>query len=145
MLHAASTLEDHRQLQAYAIHSTVCRICCSLCCKSSARKPSGPSFESLLTSVICHATVDAKQPEDWDEEEDGVWEPPRISNPACKDTPGCGEWKRPTKPNPAYKGKWVPAMIDNPEYKVRTAARYLWTVPEASLPTKDATCCALPK
>jgi len=91
--------------------------------------------------VICHATADAKQPEDWDEEEDGVWEPPRISNPACKDAPGCGEWKRPTKPNPAYKGKWVPAMIDNPEYKVRTAAHYLWTVPEALVPARDATCC----
>jgi Calreticulin family len=26
---------------------------------------------------------DAKQPEDWDEEEDGEWEPPLISNPEC--------------------------------------------------------------
>ena len=62
--------------------------------------------------------ADAKQPEDWDEEEDGVWEPPRISNPACKDAPGCGEWKRPTKSNPDYKGKWSAPMIDNPAYKV---------------------------
>ncbi len=70
---------------------------------------------------ICSGTcfTEAKQPEDWDEEEDGVWEPPRIPNPACKDAPGCGEWKRPTKPNSAYKGKWSPPMIDNPAYKVR--------------------------
>lgn len=62
--------------------------------------------------------AEAKQPEDWDEEEDGVWEPPRIANPACKDAPGCGGWKRPTKPNPDYKGKWSAPMIDNPAYKV---------------------------
>lgn len=47
-----------------------------------------------------------------------MWEPPRISNPACKDAPGCGEWKRPTKSNPDYKGKWSAPMIDNPAYKV---------------------------
>ena len=32
---------------------------------------------------------------DWDEEEDGEWEPPLIDNPACKAPAGCGEWKRP--------------------------------------------------
>lgn len=63
--------------------------------------------------------AEAKQPEDWDEEEDGVWEPPRIANPLCKDAPGCGEWTRPNKPNPAYKGKWSAPQIDNPEYKAR--------------------------
>lgn len=47
-----------------------------------------------------------------------MWEPPRIANPACKDAPGCGEWKRPTKPNPDYKGNWSAPMIDNPAYKV---------------------------
>jgi hypothetical protein len=40
----------------------------------------------------------AEKPEDWDEEEDGDWEAPRIPNPKCKDAPGCGEWKRPTIP-----------------------------------------------
>jgi calnexin len=65
--------------------------------------------------------ADAKQPEDWDEEEDGEWEPPRIPNPKCEDAPGCGEWKRPTKSNPAYKGKWTAPMIDNPAYKVRAS------------------------
>ena len=63
--------------------------------------------------------AEAKQPEDWDEEEDGVWEPPRIANPLCKDAPGCGKWTRPNKPNPAYKGKWSAPQIDNPEYKAR--------------------------
>ena len=42
--------------------------------------------------------ADAKKPEDWDDEEDGDWEAPRIANPKCTDAPGCGEWKRPNKP-----------------------------------------------
>ncbi|KAK9811492.1 hypothetical protein WJX72_004772 [[Myrmecia] bisecta] len=58
---------------------------------------------------------EAEQPEDWDEEEDGEWEAPKVPNPACK--VGCGEWKRPTKINPNYKGKWHAPMIDNPDYK----------------------------
>lgn len=58
---------------------------------------------------------------DWDEEEDGEWEPPRIANPLCKDAPGCGEWKASSKPNPAYKGKWSAPLIDNPAYQVRRA------------------------
>ena len=62
--------------------------------------------------------AEAEQPEDWDEEEDGEWEPPRITNPKCEDGPGCGEWERPTISNPNYKGTWYPPMIDNPEYKV---------------------------
>lgn len=46
--------------------------------------------------------------------------PRRVAVAAqCKDAPGCGEWKRPTKPNPDYKGKWSAPLIDNPEYKVR--------------------------
>lgn len=62
--------------------------------------------------------AEAAQPEDWDEEEDGEWEAPRIANPKCKAAPGCGEWKRPMKSNPDYKGKWTAPLIDNPEYKV---------------------------
>lgn len=54
---------------------------------------------------------DAKQPEDWDEEEDGKWEPPKILNPAYK-----GEWVQRKIPNPAYKGEWKAPEIDNPEY-----------------------------
>ena len=67
----------------------------------------------------CGGTADASQPEDWDEEEDGEWEPPRIPNPKCKEAPGCGEWVRPSKSNPDYKGKWTAPLVDNPEYKVR--------------------------
>ena len=43
------------------------------------------------------AAAEASKPEDWDDEEDGEWEAPRIANPKCKEAPGCGEWKRPTK------------------------------------------------
>ena len=68
----------------------------------------------LSCPLLC---AEAKKPEDWDDEEDGDWEPPRVPNPKCKDAPGCGEWKRPEKPNPAYKGKWYPPLIDNPAYK----------------------------
>jgi calnexin len=60
---------------------------------------------------------DAVKPEDWDDEEDGEWEPPKTSNPKCEEAPGCGEWKRPMKKNPAFKGKWRAAMIDNPAYQ----------------------------
>ena len=43
------------------------------------------------------AAAEAAKPEDWDDDEDGEWEAPRIANPKCKEAPGCGEWKRPTK------------------------------------------------
>jgi len=58
----------------------------------------------------------AQKPSDWDDEMDGQWEAPQIPNPKCKEF-GCGEWKRPMKANPAYKGKWHAPMIDNPAYK----------------------------
>jgi calnexin len=45
----------------------------------------------------------ATKPEDWDNEIDGEWEPPLITNPACDGAPGCGPW--------------VPKQIDNPNYK----------------------------
>lgn len=60
---------------------------------------------------------DAAKPEDWDDEEDGTWLAPKIPNPKCTTGPGCGVWTRPTKNNPAYKGKWFAPRIDNPEYK----------------------------
>lgn len=52
------------------------------------------------------------------EDMDGEWEAPHISNPACQI--GCGEWKPPMIDNPKYKGVWRPPMIDNPNYQVRT-------------------------
>uniref|UniRef100_A0A8C7ZAX3 Calreticulin n=1 Tax=Oryzias sinensis TaxID=183150 RepID=A0A8C7ZAX3_9TELE len=54
---------------------------------------------------------DAKKPEDWQEDMDGEWEPPMISNPEYK-----GEWKPKQIDNPDYKGAWVHPEIDNPEY-----------------------------
>ena len=74
--------------------------------------------QHTATAIRVTFLAEAEQPEDWDEEEDGEWEPPRVPNPACETAPGCGEWKRPTKLNPAYKGPYYPPMIDNPEYKV---------------------------
>ncbi|KAH0837913.1 Calreticulin family-domain-containing protein [Lanmaoa asiatica] len=66
---------------------------------------------------------DAEKPEEWDDEEDGDWIPPTVHNPACDAAPGCGEWKRPFKANPKYKGKWYAPMIDNPAYKGEWAPR----------------------
>ena len=45
--------------------------------------------------------AEAKRPEDWDEEEDGVWEPPQVPNPDFK-----GRWVAKQISNPAYKGSW---------------------------------------
>ena len=77
----------------------------------------------MLSLTRCSAmAAEASQPEDWDEEEDGEWEPQKVPNAKCAEGPGCGEWKRPMKPNPEYKGKWTAPLIDNPEYKVRPRA-----------------------
>jgi len=59
---------------------------------------------------------DFEKLEEWDEEEDGEWIAPTVANPKCVEAPGCGEWKRPNKPNPLFKGKWYAPLIDNPEY-----------------------------
>merc|ERR1711975_62611 len=40
---------------------------------------------------------EASKPEDWDDEDDGEWEPPMIDNPD-------------------YKGEWEHPMIDNPDF-----------------------------
>ncbi|KAF9011146.1 Calreticulin family-domain-containing protein [Cyathus striatus] len=66
---------------------------------------------------------DAAKPEEWDDEEDGEWIAPTVPNSKCAEAPGCGEWKRPFKANPDYKGKWFPPMIDNPAYKGPWAPR----------------------
>jgi len=80
---------------------------------------------------------DAETPDDWDEEEDGEWEPPMIDNPEYK-----GEWKAPMIDNPDYKGPWEHPMIDNPSYAPETYAKYdslttvgfeLWTVNAGSI------------
>ncbi|CAM6096034.1 unnamed protein product [Calypogeia fissa] len=59
---------------------------------------------------------EAEKPDDWDEEEDGEWEAPKAPNPKCEEV-GCGVWVRPTKKNPAFKGKWYAPLIENPSYQ----------------------------
>lgn len=79
---------------------------------------------------------EAKVPEEWDEEEDGVYEAPMISNPKYK-----GEWHSTMVDNPEYKGEWVPKQIDNPNYvadvypheDVGAVGFELWTVNEGSI------------
>jgi hypothetical protein len=60
---------------------------------------SPPSANNTLPVKPCPLAVpaEAQKPEDWDDEEDGDWEPPKVANPKCKDASGCGEWQRPTK------------------------------------------------
>jgi calreticulin len=53
----------------------------------------------------------AKQPEDWDVEEDGEWEAPKVDNPEYK-----GPWVAKKIANPEYKGAWVHPEIANPDY-----------------------------
>uniref|UniRef100_A0A453G5T4 Calreticulin n=1 Tax=Aegilops tauschii subsp. strangulata TaxID=200361 RepID=A0A453G5T4_AEGTS len=48
----------------------------------------------------------------WDDDDDGIWKPRRIPNPAYK-----GQWKRKKIKNPNYKGKWKIPWIDNPEFE----------------------------
>jgi len=63
------------------------------------------------------ADPEAEKPEDWDDEEDGDWVPPKVPNPKCSEGSGCGKWERPMMRNPEYKGKWNAPLIDNPAYK----------------------------
>jgi len=55
---------------------------------------------------------EAEQPDDWDEEDDGEWEAPMISNPDFK-----GEWSAGRIDNPDYKGAWEHPKIPNPDFK----------------------------
>ncbi|KAJ8515427.1 hypothetical protein ONZ45_g7162 [Pleurotus djamor] len=71
----------------------------------------------LVDEPLSIPDPDAQKPDEWDDEEDGDWIAPTVPNPKCAEAPGCGEWKRPYKANPAYKGKWYAPMIDNPAYK----------------------------
>jgi calnexin len=67
--------------------------------------------------------ADAVKPEEWDDEEDGAWTAPLVPNPKCAAAPGCGAWVRPSKANPAYKGKWSAPYVDNPAFKGEWAPR----------------------
>jgi len=55
--------------------------------------------------------VSDQKPAEWDDEDDGEWEPPIVKNPAYK-----GEWVPKKIPNPEYKGMWVFGQKLNPEY-----------------------------
>lgn len=67
-------------------------------------------------------------PSDWDDSVDGEWEADLIENPKCKNK-HCGKWTPPQIPNPkfkkwetpliknlAYKGKFKPRVISNPNF-----------------------------
>jgi calreticulin len=71
------------------------------------KKPEG--YDDIPKEI---ADPDAKKPDDWDEESDGEWEAPMISNPEYK-----GVWKAKKIPNPEYKGKWEAKLIDNPDFE----------------------------
>ncbi|PKU82775.1 calreticulin-3-like [Dendrobium catenatum] len=70
-------------------------------------KPEG--YDSIRTEI---PDPKAKKPDTWDEDEDGIWKPPKIPNPAYK-----GPWKPKKIKNPNYKGKWKTPWIDNPEFE----------------------------
>merc|ERR1712146_491636 len=53
----------------------------------------------------------AEQPEDWDDEEDGEWEPPMVPNPEYN-----GPWSPRRIDNPDYKGPWEHPQIPNPDF-----------------------------
>merc|ERR1712187_820883 len=55
---------------------------------------------------------DKVRPDDWDDEEDGEWEPPMKDNPEYK-----GYWRVKEIPNPAWKGVWNARTIANPEFE----------------------------
>jgi len=80
---------------------------------ASATMPSG----WLVSEPDLVPDASASAPDDWDDEEDGEWEAPEVSNPLCDKAPGCGPWSPPRVDNPAYKGKWYAEQIDNPAYK----------------------------
>ena len=80
------------------------------------RSPLGPTVASLATrwDEIPKEIPDpdATVPDDWDEADDGEWEPPNVPNPEYK-----GEWHVKRIDNPAYKGEWAPKQIKNKDYE----------------------------
>ena len=70
-------------------------------------KPAG--YDDIEENIV---DPEAEKPEDWDDEDDGEWEAPTISNPEYK-----GAWSAKRIDNPEYKGVWVHPEIDNPDYK----------------------------
>ncbi|KAK3031889.1 hypothetical protein RJ639_035199, partial [Escallonia herrerae] len=73
----------------------------------NAVKPEG--YDSIPAEI---PDPKAKKPAYWDEEDNGIWRPSKIPNPAYR-----GPWKRKKIKNPNYKGKWKTPWIDNPEFE----------------------------
>jgi len=69
-------------------------------------KPAG--YDDIPAKI---ADPKATKPDDWDEESDGAWEAPQITNPEYK-----GAWKAKRIKNPEYKGVWQAQLIANPEF-----------------------------
>ncbi|XP_028547917.1 calreticulin-3-like isoform X2 [Dendrobium catenatum] len=70
-------------------------------------KPEG--YDSIPAEI---PNPKSKKPDTWDEDEEGLWKPPKIPNPAYK-----GAWRPKRIKNPNYKGKWRIPWIDNPEFE----------------------------
>ena len=67
-----------------------------------------------------------------------------IPNPKCSQG-GCGAWKRPTKRNPLYKGKWRARRIKNPAYKVQLpTGSFVSPPPPPRLESKGREACQRP-
>jgi len=71
------------------------------------KKPEG--WDDIPAEIV---DPEAEKPEDWDDDDDGEWEAPMITNPDYK-----GEWKAKRIENPDYKGPWEHPKIPNPEYE----------------------------
>ena len=69
-------------------------------------KPEG--YDNIPKTLV---DFESMKPEDWDEEEDGMWEPSEMQNPDYT-----GPWTQRKIPNPDYDGPWVHPTIENPDY-----------------------------
>merc|ERR1719478_1756840 len=74
-------------------------------------KASGKLVDDWDFPKPTHDDPDDKKPDDWDDEDDGEWEPPLIDNPDFQ-----GEWFAKKIDNPEYKGEWKPAQVTNPDF-----------------------------
>ena len=52
-----------------------------------------------------------RREKEWDDEEDGEWDVPKIENPNFK-----GPWLPRKIPNPDYKGTWKARIVPNPDF-----------------------------
>ena len=69
-------------------------------------KPDG--YDDIPKTIV---DFEAMKPDDWDDDEDGMWEPTEKPNPEYR-----GPWTQKKIPNPEYKGVWVHPKIPNTKY-----------------------------